>query len=344
LVDLDASLCPRIYWAFYPNTGCHERKNRLKPSIAKILGKIFLLLIGIAIGLSIFEIYLRFSQPYAPFVPGNEMPWMRDELHYFLVDPDFGFRPILGKNYYNEYGTMVNSYPIEKNEKQQRLLFLGDSVTRRAKIIEALEAIYGKESYQYWNAGVESFNTVQEVGFYKRFNHAVRPDHVILTFLDNDFGTTPVAFSSNGKLLVYAPEKPVVRLWPWLFSHSHLYRFIVGSTMARRSGGVGIYDEVRSSLRELRDLLDRDGIRLTVLLLPVLQPLEKWSDRQLESRLQAISMLDELHIRYFDLLEPMNEAIKESVNIQEKLGDTVHPSREVSIFFARYLQKNRLLD
>jgi hypothetical protein len=191
---------------------------------------------------------------------------------------------------------------------------------------------------------VESFNTVQEVGFYKRFNQAVRPDHVILTFLDNDFGTTPVAFISNDRLIVYAPEKPVVRLWPWLFSRSHLYRFIIGSTMARRNGGVDIYDEVRNSLRELRDLLNIDGIRLTVLVLPVLQPFEKWSDEQLESRIQVISILDELHIRYFDLLDPMREAIRENVSIQERPGDTVHPSQEVSGFFARYLQKNHLLD
>ncbi len=320
------------------------KEKQVRPSIGKALSKTALLLCGIAIGLSIFEIYLRFSQPYAPFVTGDEMPWMRDQLHYFMLDPISGFRPILGKNYYDEYGTMVNSYPIEKNEKQKRLLFVGDSVTRRAKIIEAIKAVYGTENFQYWNAGVESFNTVQEVAFYKRFNYATHPDHVILTFVQNDFGTTPVAFVSNDKLMVYAPDKPILRPWPWLFSHSHLYRFIIGSTMATRSGGVDIYDEVRNSLRELRDLLNSDGIRLTVLIMPVLRPFEKWRDEQIESRLQAISILDELHIRYFDLLEPMNEAIKGGVNIQEKPGDRVHPSQEVSIFFAKYLHKNHLLD
>jgi hypothetical protein len=43
-------------------------------------------------------------------------------------------------------------------------------------------------------AGVESFNTVQEVAYDRSFNRFIRLDHVILTFHLNDFETTPVAF------------------------------------------------------------------------------------------------------------------------------------------------------
>ena len=129
-----------------------------------------------------------------------------DSQQMWAIDSDFGFRPVLGNSEYNVYGTLYNNYSFEKKENTKRLLFLGDSVTRRAKIIDALRESYGEEKFEYFNAGVESFNTVQEVAFYKKYNSVIRPDHLILTLHNNDFETTPVAFyNQDHHLVIYAP-------------------------------------------------------------------------------------------------------------------------------------------
>ena len=127
--------------------------------------------------------------------------------------------------------TLANDYPLSKSNGKKRLLFIGDSVTRRGHIVDALKDEYGSLKYEYWNAGVESFNTVQEVRYYKHFNRGLRPDEVFLTFHLNDFGTTPVAFrEANGSLVVYVTNVPAQRLNPWLFQRSHLYRSWIGAT------------------------------------------------------------------------------------------------------------------
>lgn len=104
-----------------------------------------------------------------------------------------------------------------------------------------------------------------------------------------------------------------------------------------------ISNEIRRSLKELRDILTRDDISLTVLVLPIFKPYEDWEPNELESRYEILQILDGLHIRHFDLLEVLNTAIAQGVNIQEKPGDTWHPSKEICILFANYLFLKKLL-
>jgi hypothetical protein len=145
-----------------------------------------LVLSGLCLALLASEGALRLLRPYATWQAATELPQFRrnakDVARYFVVDPAMGFRPVLGNDAFNTFGTVVNSYPLEIRPQVERLLFLGDSVTRRAKIIKSLRALYGKDRYEDWNAGVESFNTVQELAFYKAYNRHIRPDHVILFF------------------------------------------------------------------------------------------------------------------------------------------------------------------
>ena len=51
----------------------------------------------------------------------RQYAWMNDKFYYdtyfknaFTLDPRFGFRPILGSKYYNQFGTSVNQYDIKK--------------------------------------------------------------------------------------------------------------------------------------------------------------------------------------------------------------------------------------
>lgn len=316
-----------------------------KTTLKNISINLLLVIVGLTAAVLLMEGYLRWRQP-DPFVEtAVELSWTRDNPGYniFTVDPEFGFRPIFGNGLYNEYGAKANNYSLEKAPGVTRLLFIGDSVTHRAKIVNALKEIYGEETFEYWNAGVESYNTVQEVNYYKRFNAAIQPDHVILTFHINDFETTPIAFENEGDgLIVYAPNKPMRDLNPWLFKHSHLYRLFVRLTDSTDDDRAGIVAEAEDSLLELRDMLAAGGIDFTVLVLPVFIPYEQWQPYEKEGRDNILRILDDAGIRYFDLYSVSTQAIEDGVNVQEA-GGHWHPSEEVSALFAAYLFENGLL-
>ena len=301
------------------------------------------------LGLGI-ELFHRLKAPYRAFGGASELTQFRqgapDGLATFVVDPSFGFRPVLGDGPYTRFGTLANDYTVAKPPGVNRLLFIGDSVTHRGHILDALRTVYGPQQYEYWNAGVESFNTVQEVEYYRRFNRRMHPDHVILTFHLNDFETTPVAFrEADGTLVVFAPNWPVRRLNPWLFQHSYTYRYWLGLVTPKKSARVEIIAEVRASLADLERLVAVDGARLTVLVLPILQPISAWKPEYQEYRRLIRGILESLRLRYFDLLEPLQEALADGAVVTET-GDTLgwHPSREAAVYFAQYLRTHRLLD
>ena len=196
-----------------------------------------------------------------------------------------------------------------------------------------------------WNAGVESFNTVQEVNYYRRYNAAVVPDHVILAFHLNDFGTTPIAFMNDaGAIVVFAPNRPLREINPWLFRHSYTYRLAIGLVSETTTDRHGVLEEVRTSLLELRGALDEDRATLTVLILPTLLPLEEWSADDRDRRTIIRGLLDELDITYVDLWDPLRQALVDGVAVMEDEGDVWHPSPAVAAYFARHVQQTGVLD
>jgi hypothetical protein len=224
------------------------------------------------------------------------------------------------------------------------VLFIGDSVTVRGKIIAAIRRIYDDEVFEYWNAGVESFNTIQEVRFYQRYNAGIHPDHVILTFHLNDFEPTPVAFfTKENKLVVYIPHTPLKQVNRWLFEKSYLYRWFIGRTLNPQQGRQKIATEIREYLHMLQNELALNNIRFSVLVLPLFKPYDQWSSREKEARNTVLSMLQALQISYYDLFEPFQEALELGISVQETPGDTWHPSEEIAEFFAKYLAERQLL-
>jgi hypothetical protein len=327
---------------------------QLRNSVRRKIFPAGLLLIVVALSsvISIFaiEVFHRFKAPYRALGGAQELPQFRrgapDRLSAFVVDSDFGFRPILGSGDYTRFGTLANNYSEAKRPGVTRLLFIGDSVTRRGQIVEALRAQYGPQHYEYWNAGVESFNTVQEVAYYKRFNRPIQPDHVILTFHLNDFETTPVTFrEADGTLVVYAPNRPTERLNPWLFRHSYTYRYWLGLLSPKKAARSKIIEEVRASLADLSRGVALDNARLTVLVLPILRPLNDWKPEYREYRRLILEILEALRIRHFDLLTPLNEALADGAVVTETGDDLFwHPSRDGAAYFAKYLRTRQLLE
>lgn len=317
----------------------------MKTIFKNLLFRILLVLLTVVVTVVVIEAFLRIVRKSSTFNAATELPWMRENAAYFTIDPEMGFRPILGTDLYTEYGTVPNRYPIQKSPGKTRLLFMGDSATYRGRIISELKKIYKEDTFEYWNAGVESFNTLQEVKFYQKYNTHIHPDHIILTFHLNDFEPTPVSFINEQKqLVVYIPHTPLKKMNRWLFEKSYLYRLFVGRTLSPTQGRADIEKEVQQQLQVLNNDALGKNIRLTVLVLPLFKPYAEWSPDEKSARTKILSILPELHVRYFDLYEPYEKAITAGIRIQENQGDAWHPSQEMAKMFAEYLAHHGILE
>lgn len=88
--------------------------------------------------------------------------------------------------------------------------------------------------------------------------------------------------------------------------------------------------------------MEANNIPFTLVILPYLQPYEKWQPYEVENRTSIIDILKKLKIRHFDLFDVMNEAIENGMNVQESEGDSWHPSKEVSTLFAKHLYEKHI--
>ncbi len=274
----------------------------------------------------------------------GEMTNARD---IFIPDDELGFRPLHDGKVHTNLGCRPNDYQLdEAHSERKRLVFIGDSVTERGKIIKALRAQYGDEKYEYWNCGVTAYGTRQELNYYTRFNRQVRPDHVILTFHNNDFTTTPIAyFDKNNRLVRYFLHRPApFQINSWLFKNSLLYRKTVDLILTHRGTDRDeIIEEVEQSLRGLKSAVAADGAQFTVLLLPILEPTGNWTRREIMNHQRARVILYRLGQRFIDLLPALESALNEGVKPGQVPGDSWHPSDEVSAVFAQYLVEKSLL-
>lgn len=312
-----------------------------------LLTNLALLVTGVLVVVGAFEWGMRRAHgKYDFFHVGRESPDFRqgrEEIpRVFTPDPDLGFRPTCGESsYYNAYGTQQNSYDIKKRPGVTRLLFIGDSVTAQGRVIGALKSLYGEEKFEYWNAGVESYSTVQEVGFYRKFNRPIKPDHVILTMVVNDMETTPLAFMSEGKLVMVAPNLPRSHVNPWLFRYSYIYRQFISYRVSCNSREFerGIRNELIDSLASLRDELRSDNVKFTVLVLPLLAPPGSYPEIAAKHR-NFLRIVSGLNIRHFNLADPVAAAV-------DALGqpdDKIHPTAGIARYLAEYLKEKGLLE
>ncbi len=256
----------------------------------------------------------------------------------YTQDEELGYRPVLGGKEYGPHGAQWNDYPLEKRPGMRRLLFLGDSVTQRGKVIDGLRELLG-ERVELWNAGVIGYASAQELEYYRRYLEGIRPDHVVLSFHLNDFETTPVTFL-DGERFVAVYTGGSARPSPWLLRHSFLYRWLWIRRLRSTAGdrALEIEQEVRAALRGLRDLVQERGAEFTVLVLPWFLPFDRWSEVQRAHHEETVRTLDALGVRHFEFLDALARALAEGVEVQETRGDVQHPSAE----FARRMAADLL--
>lgn len=257
------------------------------------------------------------------------------EFGIFQVDGALGYRPVPGGAGYGPHGATWNEYAPEKPPGKRRLLFVGDSVTERHKLIDALRELLG-EDHEYWNAGIPGYATEQELLYYRDHLGEIAADHVLLTFHLNDYDTTPVVFESGGEFVAVHAKVGDTLPSAWLMRHSFLYRYtwtrLVRLTSSTRPAALEA--EVARNLAALRDLVRARGADFTVLVLPWIQDPAEWQDPKPRHYELTLRVLDELGIRHFGFLATLERALADGVPVHQTKDDPQHPSLELARLMA----------
>jgi len=313
----------------------------------KTIIRVLACVIGVLVATLSAELVVRFARPYKVDRAGRELRLFQGDQEgvrsLYTLDPEIRFRPRLGSRLYDENGFIRNEYSLERTDERERILFMGDSVTVRAKIIDALRELHGEESYEYWNGGVTAYNTAQEVAYFEKYTSIARPDHVVLTFHLNDFLRTPISFvDSKGRMQVITPFKDLTKFYSWLFANSHLYRYYAGATRDFSLGAPR--QDIQQSLLRLKELTAAEGAHLSVIVMPHLEPVEEWHSFWTARYEAAMEIMRDVGVRHFTLLDSLERALKDGVDPEELPGDRAHPSAEVAAYFAEDLKEQGLFE
>lgn len=307
----------------------------------RILFRLILLFGGALFGLVAGETALRILKPPAASGGIQQTLFPVGQRTDYTPDDECGYLPKINGAEYGAQGCLFNDYPLEKTAGKTRVLFVGDSVTHRGRMITPLRRLYGEKGYEYWNAGVESFNTAQEVVLYRRYNHLIKPDLVVLTFHNNDFMQTPLVYRENGKLQLLTPLHDRNHINTWLFEYSWIYRCYVGRGWKSDQEEKAV--RVRENLVELQKLVSAGGGRLKVVLLPLMKPLKDYDQGENWSRQHILAIVKELNLDAIDLAPALEEILPQNKQVVETAGDYWHPSQWAADHFAEVLYRQNLL-
>ena len=131
--------------------------------------------------------------------------------------------------------------------------------------------------FEYWNAGVESYNTFQEVEYFSRYHKALRPELTILFFHLNDFLLLPsIVRDSEGRALAYAPYSPSRPFSVWWYQNSVIYRLLLFARLAWRMPESRSI--VRDSIVKLKSVVEGFHGELLVVVLPIFDRFESWNE------------------------------------------------------------------
>jgi lysophospholipase L1-like esterase len=237
----------------------------------------------------------------------------------------------------NSLGLRDREMSLDKTPGLRRLLVLGDSMTfgwgaaEEDTYPKTLERLLNRNGirYEVINAGVGNYNSAQEVAYFTSRGIGLQPDELILGFYINDAEPTP---APNADLLA-----------------QHSYVYVLASSLweavARRTGlkpslityYEGLYDDrhpgwraCRQALVDLIGLCRREGIKLSIVLIPELHaPNRDYPFRRVHARIADIAQQN--GVRAIDLLPAFDGVDPRSLWVSP--GDT-HPNARAHAIIA----------
>ncbi|HEU4418276.1 MAG TPA: hypothetical protein VFT55_05015, partial [Planctomycetota bacterium] len=255
-------------------------------------------------------------------------------------DEELGFVPVRDGNSYDAFGLLREEGPtpsVAKPPRTHRVLFLGDSVTARRRIVLPLRALWGGGAVEFLNAGFDGANPVQTVELYFRHQRQLAPDQVVFTLHNNDLTvTTTCLCDAHGTLRICNPHD-LQALNFGLYRWSALYRLWFSAGYRDYMSAdhyLDLAEPVAAALRRLRDEVASRGARLDVLLLPILSAPADWGPHQRASRERELEILGELGATTVDLLPACEELLTAKVPVMQGPDDLWHPNHDSGAYFA----------
>lgn len=302
---------------------------------------------GSLLGLAGAELIARIALPVDVRARAHELA--PDCGPVYELDDEIGFRPLAPGPLYDERGVAPNPYATAKPADHARVLFLGDSVTRRARIALALAAQVPSRRVEWWNAGVEAYDTRQEVAWYERRLRPLAADLVVLTVHPNDLDGTAVLFEDphRGLVLQDPGARGTRQLCAALYRFSRLYRHWVARTTPT-AAPVGQPQRMREALRDLDAMTRADGAALFVFAMPWAKAPGQWGGWERARYETVCSVVAELGVPWCDGTAALAAASSAGEVLDEQPGDSHHPSDALARHYAasilEALERFELLD
>lgn len=268
--------------------------------------------------------------------------------------PNFGSYGLVGK--INSYGLVGKEHNLYKENGTFRILVLGDSIAEQGWPCEFLEDYLNNnihlfnsryKKFEIWNAGVTSYDVRRYLIYLKYKGLVYHPDMVVIFFCVNDFDLNMNVYyrTKNGTTGYYFSISEIskrYRVNTFFMEHSYLYRFIIlrinGYLLSKKINKENIYlpeENGRHYLGLIKDICQKQGIPLFVVIFPYLKPLSEYTDGERYAYQTVCKVTKELGIDFLNLYEHLPE--KELFNLRTVREDSIHPSQEGHHFIARLI-------
>ena len=322
------------------------------------------------------EVCIRifYPQPISYFFPYSSEQWLngtKDEPSKWGIVPSktlgFKIKPDMFDKTRNEL----------KDKNTFRLIVLGDSVTIDACPPPAYSLLLenflnkgvNKTFFEVWNLGVPTYNTAQEKELFKERGLSLKPDMVILGFCLNDFTPGMLAMKKNGKVVLYQATDDIwLRINPFLFSKSSLYRLIVSRLMQYKTEtvakkNIGLYEKAKEykhlseryynlvydSLGYIKTVSSQEKIKFLLLIFPLMKNYNQYSLYEKDAYNAILGIVNKLNIDYIDFRQYFEKpGILEKVRYLDRNSDYLHFNNEghtiVADVLYKYLIDKKLLN
>ena len=282
---------------------------------------------SLVVGVLACELALRQFYPNATLGSGVELDFFRDPIwtDVLTTDDQIGFRPKIDTKVYDRNGIRLE--PKDGGPSPNvTVLLIGDSVTARSRIVNAVRRELADPKTLFLNGGVESFNLAQEVNFFLRFQSKASFDRIVHQVHGNDLQATPVVFrDADGKLNVYALSAPRRSVNEWLFRHSYIYRLALSAFISRQTEQA-TFEEAKDNFEKMAHFADEYDVPYDVFLLPVLKPPHELTPAEARDWSVLNAACKAAGVRCISLAPVLDQMISEGLSYLESPGDTWHPN------------------
>lgn len=302
------------------------------PLVRNVVVNTLIVIVSASLSIIACEVGLRLLYPHGALGSGVELEFFRRDQgarwmsNLMMPDEAIGFRPKLNVDGgYDKDGLLRRSH-AGQSDIRRRILFLGDSVTARGRIVRAIEKDLHDPATEFLNGGVEAFNLTQEVNFFLRFQSALKVDRIIHQVHGNDLRATPVAFrDETGTLNVYLLNSSRQYVNQWLFQHSFLYRIGLAIFVSQTTESDTL-QEARNNFARMAAFAAERGIKYDVVLFPILLSQEALYRDDRRDWLALEKACREVVQHCVSLLPVLDQMLSQGQPVEEIVGDAWHPN------------------